>query len=274
MKATMQMIFILAAAFTAATGTYAADSAPTAPAGLVRAGARSGSKENPLATTDGKRRAARAERIATAGGIVHVPPSGARLVVVDATAGRLLTVPFRAVEKVMSGYDMVGMVLETAEGIPFAGGYRAAVKRRTEIGAAGIILMVDGDVDGPVEAVYPEERVAVVSAASLLKGAKGSGLREGRLTRGLWRAIGFMFGSGYAAGRDCVMKPVSSVGELDALRLRFMHPMTALIMLEAFRKAGAVPARHGTYAQAVAGGWAPPPTNDVQRALWEKGGRP
>lgn len=265
------MRFILAATPGVRAGAGAARAAP---AGLVRAGAESGSKANPLAAAGGKRREARAAKIAAAGGVVHAPPSGTRLLVVDATAGRLLAAPYRAVEKVMSGYDMVGMELEAAGPVPPAEAYRAAVERRDARGAAGVVLVADGDAGGPAVAAYPEERVAVVSAAALLRGAEGAGRREGRLVRGLWRAVGFTFGSGYAAGRDCVMKPVSSPGELDGLRLRFMHPLTALNMQEAFRKAGAVPARHGTYAQAVAGGWAPPPTNDVQRALWEKGGRP
>lgn len=84
-----------------------------------------------------------------------------------------------------------------------------------------------------------------------------------------------MLGGGNTYFPQCVMKQVTSLKELDALP-RTPCPDTYRSVREGALKFGIRQARRTTYRQAVREGWAPTPTNDVQRAIWEevkKGGK-
>lgn len=241
---------------------------------LVRGGAQSGSKVNVLAssTTNTANRALRAQYIKKMGGIVHLPASGSVLLIVDATSKLVGEASYAEVEKVMREYDMVALRMEqdAKAGDKISASSAFDFAKTKSSGAAGVVLLFNGGMKAPVLATYPEDRIAVLNVDALCTGAKGSGIREDRVTREIWRAIGFTFGSGYAQQFECVMKPISTMDELDSMKLKFLHPQSAFSMREAFKKAGAIPARHGTYVQAVRGGWAPMPTNEIQRAIWEK----
>ena len=66
------------------------------------------------------------------------------------------------------------------------------------------------------------------------------------------------------------MKPVLTPADLDALTGKGLSPEPFSKILAHAQKLGIKPARATTYRKAVEEGWAPPPTNDFQKAVWEE----
>ena len=116
---------------------------------------------------------------------------------------------------------------------------------------------------------YPEEHLALVNMTVLSKGVS-SGVRQDRIEKLTWRAIGHIVGCGSPDGYTCVMKPLRNMAELDAMPNKFIHPASFFKARPYFDMCGVTPARKGTYEAACQQGWAPAPTNDLQKAIWDK----
>ena len=132
-----------------------------------------------------------------------------------------------------------------------------------------VAAVVDGDDALPALSVFPEERIGIVNADRLAGGSDPSA-REMRVAKELWRAIGFIGGIGFSAQENDVMQPYYTIAELDANRHPYIQPMNMAKMQRMWRRFGVQKAARIPYRTACLEGWAPPPTNDVQRTIWEK----
>ncbi|MBR1921832.1 MAG: hypothetical protein IJ829_07530, partial [Kiritimatiellae bacterium] len=130
-----------------------------------------------------------------------------------------------------------------------------------------VAVVEDGALRGLT--VCPEERVAVVNAARYADGGDDPLAAEVRVHKELWRALGFVAGIGYAPFANDVRQPVFSTRELDGLEYQVMQPMNFQKMYASLAKLGVTRGRRVPYRLAVQEGWAPPPTNDYQRAVWD-----
>lgn len=134
--------------------------------------------------------------------------------------------------------------------------------------AAYSILIAESD-ECPGLCVMPEERIAVINAKRYL-GGKDPLAPETRLIKEVWRALGFVGGVGYAPYQNDVLQPVYNLRELDALVYQVMQPMNFQKMYAQMAKFGVKRARHIPYKLAVMEGWAPQPTNEYQKAIWDE----
>ena len=204
--------------------------------------------------------------IADKGGWVSVPMAGPAIKLIDATGkGWAL----EGLEAVKANLDRFGLcpseaVRRQLAGDALAEGHAAAKE------SCGVVMLVDGAEDAPLVTVYPEEHLAIIDMTALSKGAGGSGVRQDRVEKLAWRAIGHLVGCGAPDGYTCVMKPARNMAELDAMPNKFIHPATFFKARPYFDMCGVTPARKGTYESACQQGWAPAPTNDVQKAIWDK----
>ena len=204
--------------------------------------------------------------IADRGGWVSAPMAGPSLKLVDATAkGWALS----GLELVKGNLDRFGLCPSETLRKPVSGDALAEGRALVQ-GSSAVVMLVDGAEDAPLVAAYPEERLALVNMTALSKGASGSGVRQDRVEKLTWRAIGHLVGCGAPDGYTCVMQPVRNLAELDAMPNKFIHPATFLKTRPYFDLCGVTPARKGTYESAAQQGWAPPPTNDIQKAIWDK----
>ena len=126
-------------------------------------------------------------------------------------------------------------------------------------------------VDRPGEAalgVFPEEAVAFVNIAPLK--AADAIRYKARVNKELWRAVGFALG-GYAMARPgCVMDAVFSVSELDKIPSAQLMPTRYGFIYKSAAKLDIPDGRAVPYVKALREGWAPPATNDAQRAAVQK----
>lgn len=123
----------------------------------------------------------------------------------------------------------------------------------------------------PTLLVAPEERWVLVNVAALAAdGTTGEKLQE-RTEKELWRAMGFVFGSGYSnMFPSSVMKPVTTLQELDAISGKSFGMDSMQNVLKTMEAMGLKPVKRTSYKRACEEGWAPPPTNDIQKAVWEQ----
>ena len=140
----------------------------------------------------------------------------------------------------------------------------------TSEGAKVLIEVID-DLTSPIMTAYPEDYKAVVNVGKLDKNLKGKALERfypSRCRKELLRAFCFACGAGGSQYPNNIMA-IGDITELD-LYDEFIPGDTASTCELRLAKVGVTPIRFATYAKACREGWAPSPTNDQQRAIWDK----
>ena len=200
------------------------------------------------------------------GGFVETTARGTSVAVVDARE--------KPAGAAIQFKDVFGSLSKTnveIERSPLKAGESAFEKARSIIAAGKtgyVVVIIDNGTDGGV-AVYPEERIAIVNAGKYA--VAGDPLKtETRIHKEIWRALGFVAGIGYAPFKNDVLQSVHSAQELDDLTYQVMQPMNFQKMYSDLGKFGISRARRVPYHIAVQEGWASPPTNDVQKAIWKR----
>ena len=131
------------------------------------------------------------------------------------------------------------------------------------------ILILDTKVETPIF-VAPEAGWAIVNVNALLIDNPDQQKAKNRLKKELWRALCFATGGGFSAVKPCVVQPTKSLHELDSLTYPLPSPMQHNTIIDGAKRRGILPIKINTYLGACQEGWAPAPTNDIQRAIWEK----
>lgn len=131
-----------------------------------------------------------------------------------------------------------------------------------------VIYIYSGEKDGPILTVYVEDAIATINAAPLKSTSEG--IETDRLCKELYRAYGLILGAYYSAKLPSVLSPAYSVGQIDNIPVKMFSPMHITAILHTAKILDLPVLRPTTYAAACRMGWAPPPTNDVQRVIWDK----
>lgn len=141
---------------------------------------------------------------------------------------------------------------------------------RESKGASAIVIVTETG-STPSLLVAPDERWAVINVSKLGEGLTTDEAKAkfipGRVTRQIYRAFALLGGSGKP--RNESPSTVRNLNELDLSREAL--PMDTLQQL-AYQLEGHGMSRevHATYKQACMQGWAPQPTNEYQKAIWDK----
>jgi len=133
---------------------------------------------------------------------------------------------------------------------------------------ATVVVAVVDEPGKPTLLAAPEDRWAAVNIRALKADNPSPDAFERRFKQELWRAFGFACGLG-SASFPCVMNNVGKLADLDAKRVQTFSPDTMIRLQAAQFQLGLAPAVRTTYRQACRLGWAPAPTNDYQRAIWD-----
>ena len=116
----------------------------------------------------------------------------------------------------------------------------------------------------------PENAWAIVNVTALKADNPDTKKLLARIEKELWRAFALVCGSSVSSASGCVLNAVSSLADVDGLGTTMisMEPSTSMEIFT--KKIGIAPYRRTTYRQACREGWAPPPTNEYQTAIWQK----
>jgi len=142
-------------------------------------------------------------------------------------------------------------------------------KYLTETNCAAIILLCDCD-EYPPMLIAPEARWAIVNVSALIEGNISEQQKSERIQKELWRAFGYLLGAANSMFEHCVLKPVFKPEDLDKIKIDSLCPEPFPKIREHSERMGIKPVRKATYRIACMQGWAPMPTNSIQKAIWEE----
>ena len=113
--------------------------------------------------------------------------------------------------------------------------------------------------------VSPDECWASVSVPAL-----GDANAPSRLEKETMRALTFLCGGTASGYPNPMTYPVTDVRQLDLIEAPDL-PIDVIQRMQMYlEKLGVTPSKQATYRTACKQGWAPAPTNDVQKAIWDK----
>ena len=197
---------------------------------------------------------------ADGGGTVKLAGRG-RIAIVDCGSG----IDWKAAEPVLEAFDKAFRVeVVRQSGGAFSVETAAAAVAKTGSNAAVFVGRRD---DYPMALACSEQRWAFVNVGPL--GADGRNFEQRfrtMLMRGIYRAIG----SDASQAANSTMSPVHSPSDLDAITDLGVAMDTYMAVCQSFDALGFVPVEYGTYQDGCELGIAAPPTNAVQKAIWDK----
>ncbi|MBR1870893.1 MAG: hypothetical protein IJ802_03615, partial [Kiritimatiellae bacterium] len=213
-----------------------------------------------------KRTARRAAKVAAEGGYVEKENDGRLLYVLNAqgTAGEE---PMASAVAEMEGLLHLKGKIEKCQDA--ASPWEIAEKWLVEKRAGMVIVVAEKD-DWPSLLVAPESRWCAINVAALARDKPARETLEARVQKEIWRAAGYCMGAANSMFQPCLMRTILYPGELDLVRETVTSPEPFNKMIAGARKFGMKPVEKTTYRKACIEGWAPAPTNDVQRAIWEE----
>ncbi|MBQ3807361.1 MAG: hypothetical protein II840_05340 [Kiritimatiellae bacterium] len=122
----------------------------------------------------------------------------------------------------------------------------------------------------PAIVVAPDANWAVINISALQKDNPNAEKLALRVKKEMWRAFAQVMGSGWSVTPGCVLKPATTNRELDMVPGHTIGPDSVARIFAKIKHLNMPQGGTCTYRQAVEDGWAPAPTNDVQKAIWEK----
>jgi len=207
--------------------------------------------------------ATRSNMLAKTGGLLQHPSAGPSLLFLNLQA----RVSPDAVRDTSEEIRKIMRLPSTCESRPASDPVVQALKALANTNTAAVVVIAD--IAGyPSLLIAPESRWALVNIAALGGSDVPATLMAERTKKETWRAFGFLMGAANSAYEQCLMKSVLNPEELDALRPKTLCPEPFGKIVSHAQKLGMMPTRMSTYRKAVEEGWAPAPTNDVQKAIW------
>ena len=144
-------------------------------------------------------------------------------------------------------------------------------------GTAAVAIFIVDDPALPMTLAAPEAKWGVLNTAQISAGTPERRLLLERADKLMSRVGTELLGGIFALQVPfSAMQPVYSVADLDRMNGKAISPQSLTQIAYTLPRIGVFGAWRTTYDQAVREGWAPAPTNDVQRAIWDevkKGGK-
>ena len=235
---------------------------------LLAADAVSGASTNAVTALTPEMRKARArmKMYQRTGGWVRRPGTGRGKCVFVNTQKRVPAEPIAQAAANVS--KMVRVDVECSEGKPVT--VQTASMGVLLSGGQAAVFVVD-DAALPALLVAPESRWAMVNVAPLMADKAPEAMVATRVMRECSRAFAQLLGSGNSSvPAGCTLRPVNSLRDLDALTADCFGPEPIDRIVEHMETLGITPYTATIYRTACQQGWAPSPTDDVQRVIWEK----
>ena len=134
----------------------------------------------------------------------------------------------------------------------------------------GALCIIVEDVEtNPALTIFPEENLARVNIRPLKAQGISSEKLAARVRKEILRAFAYIAGGATSPAAISLMGKVSTPSDLDLLR-EVIPNEVEMRFPQYLEKIGVKPYRSVPYRLACEEGWAPAPTNDLQKAIWDK----
>lgn len=199
--------------------------------------------------------------------MVTLAPTGKVVRVVDAQR----QVPRQVVENVVSNIAQTLTVPVLASTLECRGeSLTDMVKKGMEMPKTGVLVALVSDKSAPALLVAPEAGWATVNVSALADDLPPADVLGVRVQKEIWRGLAMTLGAANSQMQPCLMSNVTSLESLDQNKMMVPSPEPIMKMFQGVKARGILPGRRATYRRACEQGWAPAPTNDVQRAIFEQ----
>ena len=140
----------------------------------------------------------------------------------------------------------------------------------SETGGGQAWVEIVDDPSMPSMLVAPDETWTRLNVAWLASDGPTEAKLAGRLRKQMWRATAYALGAGNSMYGPCLMQHIRTLADLDGDNAKTICPEPYGKMTQVADKIGLQSRLRVTYKKACEEGWAPTPTNDVQKAIWEQ----
>ena len=228
---------------------------------LVSAVAIADQKQEPSAA---EREAMKQERIARIGGLLPRPGTPSGRIVFANCQSAVPEADLRETQERNS--SKIRGVCHWTNGVAVTAASASAVRKAMNADFA--VFIVD-DASLPMSLVALEARWAFVNVAPLKGDGVGEDLVRHRTKNELARIYGVLCGGVSSRFKSKLVNQVDSPEDLNGCTDELPVDITAN-MMQYVESRGCKPVRLVPYTRACQEGWAPAPTNDVQKAIWDK----
>ena len=213
----------------------------------------------------GPNRGGRDPRASKMGGFLEKPQTGKAIFVVNAQK-RVSRANIRKAIDLLSKNTHIGfnfidgdsVTVETAE----------AAKRK--LGAPAAIFVIDDAKMTMPMIIAPESALAIVNVAAMGGESEKQAYIDARTRKEVIRAFLFACGGIDSKFSNNLMASITKVTSLDDYDDAAIPQDAVGRAMKFLISIGVEPNRYVPYEKACVEGWAPPPTNDVQKAIWDK----
>ena len=208
----------------------------------------------------------RAERLKANGGLVTRPHSGNFARVVSAQR----KVPLTEIKEYVRQFNTgLNIWIEVSELEPEKTSWHT-LEAALKLPKTGLLLLIVDDATLPRILSAFEEGWSILNVRSLDSDLPPSAVYKERVRKEVNRAFAQCAGAGISLNRPCVMEPAFTLAQLDAIKFPVVSPEAMSKISESASKRLVPPIWRSNYRKACQEGWAPAPTNDIQKAIWDK----
>ena len=210
--------------------------------------------------------AARNERVMkNAGGFIVRPGTG-KVVIASCKGAADLTLFSAEIADMKEKTKIAIVPIDLEDAVFSLPGARALM----ESVSADIACFFIDDPAYPLSLYAPEANWAVVNVAKLKADNPTADRLALRCRKMLARAMTFALGASFRGNLASPMQTVTDLNALDAMAVDRISIFDYNNILQHLPKIGVSPTRKTTYKAACREGWAPQPTNEYQKAIWEQ----
>ena len=137
-------------------------------------------------------------------------------------------------------------------------------------GSQFAIFLVDQSNQASRLITSPDARWAMINVAALSTDNPDVAKLEKRVRKEIVRAFGCICGAFCPKSNHSLFAPASTLKDLDNIIALAYPPDHYAKTIAYLRASGVEPYVERTYHRACREGWAPAPTNDIQKAIWDK----
>lgn len=203
-----------------------------------------------------ERLARRAARIAADGGMLSCPIDGS-IIRLKSETDKVSKVDLEKVAEQIRGAMFLSV--------------EVLAKGETSTNTVGAFVQIaEKGKEAPMLLCAPEENWATVNLTRLWEDEPDEATAKLRVRKEVWRALGYALGAANPLQQPCLMRPIRRARDLDREKPEMCSPQPVMSMKWTASQLGLASYTRVTYRKACQAGWAPAPTNDVQKAIWKE----
>ena len=206
-----------------------------------------------------RRKAASEKRIAMNGGWVEKAPEGKTIRIVNAQS----QIKPNAIENAAESIKRNLMF-----SVEIVRGERGNQYRPTD--SSPVVLTLSEGGEDATLLIAPEQLWGIINVGALAKDKPSQEVLSNRTQKEIWRALAMLMGASNSMAQPCLMRQINSLEDLDGVQLLSPSPEPFNFMITTAKKLGIGRSYRTSYKRACEEGWAPQPTNDVQRTIWNQ----